>query len=77
MKATGKGSPLYARIVADHKVVTRQANAELHTSVETWHEKVTVTLMADGHVFVRRGPKAGTGEIVYADRLNTSPRGEG
>lgn len=66
---------LYARIVADHKHVARQANGEVMTTVETWQEKVTVTLDASGHVFVRKGPKSGTGEIVWADRLSTEPRG--
>lgn len=66
---------LYARIVADHKHVSRQANSEVMTTVETWHEKVTVTLSASGHVFVRKGPKQGTGELVWADKLNANPRG--
>lgn len=75
MKATGAGSPLYSRIVADHKVVTRQANAEVMTTVETWHEKVSVTLDANGRCIVRHGPKQGTGEIVWTGELNTDPRG--
>jgi hypothetical protein len=65
---------LYARIFADGTHVSRQANAEVMTTVETWSEKVTVNLMADGAVIVRRGPKKGTGEIVYADHLETGAK---
>lgn len=66
---------LYARILADHKHASREANTEVFTSVETWHEKVTVNLDRNGQCIVRRGPKQGTGEIIWTGDLNANPRG--
>ena len=58
-------APLYGRLKGRGKEKTATATKEITATLETWEERVSLTLFASGEFLVQVGEKYGPLEVGY------------